>query len=154
MRVAPSLALGWYGGVDAGKVGGPTTSLAVWLRTAGALSLRIGAFYNHRIDDVGVSCLSLTCVGDGYPQSASASASVLFGDRLTTLSHFYGLAGADLLRGWGARYLPDGFTILPHLGGGYAWVGGAFIEMRMRGRERWNGRKFGDVSLVLGWRRQ
>jgi hypothetical protein len=144
--------VGWYGGVDHGKTGGPTASLAGWVRTTGTLSLRAAAFYNRRIDDDGVSCLSLECF-DGYPEYAAAALSFVIGDALEKGSHFYGLVGVDAVYGWGGQYVRDAATILPHLGGGYAWTG-IFLEGRVRGRERWNGHKFGDVSLLIGWRLQ
>jgi hypothetical protein len=151
-RVVPSVAVGWFGGVDDGKTGGPTASLAAWVRTTGTVSLRSAAFYNRRIDDVGVSCISFECFDDGYPEYASAAVSVVIGDGLKTGSHFYGLVGADAIHAWGGQYLRDAAAVLPHLGGGYASTSGIFLETRVRGRERWNGRKFGDVSLLMGWR--
>lgn len=157
-RIRPSVALAMQS-QDAGGVprSGAAIGVGAWITGNGRTHGRVEVgFGGYSLVGGGILCPAIVpsdCGGPGgFPELLTVSGALVIGQMAPSRGPFVTL-GAAAIQGFGNEGRRDRRTITPDIGVGLATGRAWFLEVRYRALSEWEGERFRQYALSLGWRR-
>lgn len=157
-RIRPTVALAIQS-QDAGGVprSGAALGVGAWITGHGRIHGRVEVgFGGYSLVGGGILCPAIVpsdCGGPGgFPELLTVSGGLVLGHIAPSRGPFVTL-GAAAIQGFGNEGRRDRRAITPDIGVGVATGRAWFLEVRYRALAEWEGERFEQIGLSLGWRR-